>query len=217
MELERLTQGLVASLEKANALNDDDTGAHIIRVCETGEHVARALGLSSDFCDKIRRFASLHDIGKVGLPDRILKKEGPLTEAEREEMKLHTLYGYELLKTANADKVALNIAYTHHEWFDGTGYPRGLAKEQIPMEGRIVALVDVYDALRSARCYKPAFSEIKSLDLIRSGRGTHFDPRVVDTFLGELSTIQEIRSKTPDQAVEEHPLLKNHSKTNLLP
>ena len=200
IELEKLTQGLVASLEKANALNDDDTGAHIIRVCETGEHVARAMGLSADFCGRIRRYASLHDIGKVGLPDRILKKEGPLTEAEREEMKLHTIYGYELLKTANADQVALNIAYAHHERFDGTGYPRGLAKEQIPLEARIVALVDVYDALRSARCYKPAFSELKALDLLRQGRGNHFDPKIFDVFMGELATIREIRDKTPDQS-----------------
>jgi putative two-component system response regulator len=199
IELEKLTQGLVASLERANALNDDDTGSHIIRVCHTGEHIARALGLSTDFCGRIRRYASLHDIGKVGLPDRILKKEGPLTDAEREEMKLHTVYGYELLKTANAEQVALNIAYAHHERFDGTGYPRGLSKEQIPIEARIVALVDVYDALRSARCYKPAFSELKSLDILRQGRGTHFDPKVLDAFLGELATIREIRDQTPDQ------------------
>lgn len=198
MELEELTQGLVASLEQANTFNDDDTGAHIVRVCQTAEHLAQSLNLSTEFCGKIRRFASLHDIGKVGLPDRILKKEGPLTEEEREEMKLHTLYGYELLKTAKADPVAQNIAYTHHERFDGTGYPRGLAKEEIPIEGRIVALVDVFDALRSARCYKPEFSELKALDLIEAASGTHFDPRIVEVFIRELPGIREIRNRTPD-------------------
>ena len=198
MELERLTQGLVASLEKANALNDDDTGAHIIRVCEMAEHLARSLDLSPEFCGKVRRFASLHDIGKVGLPDRILKKAGPLNEEEREEMKLHTLYGYELLRTANADEVALNIAYTHHEKWDGSGYPRNLSGENIPIEGRIVALVDVFDALRSARCYKPEFSELRSLEIIREGRGTHFDPKLLDVFVEQMPAIREIRDRTPD-------------------
>jgi len=194
-ELEQLTLGLVAALEKANALNDVDTGAHIKRVCAVSELLAHTIGLQPQTAEKIRRFASLHDIGKVGVPDSILKKQGKLTAEEWEEMKRHTIYGYELLQTANADPIAQNIAYCHHERFDGSGYPQNLKGRKIPVEARIVALADVYDALLTKRCYKEAFPEKVAIDIIMRDSGKHFDPDLVQAFRMRVEDIREIRKR----------------------
>jgi putative two-component system response regulator len=194
-ELENLTVGIVAALEKANALKDGDTGLHIQRVCHYAHVLATRLGLPPEFASRIRRFASLHDVGKVGIPDVILKKQGKLTPEEYGVMKQHTRYGWELLGLARASDMARNIALSHHERFDGTGYPHGLVGQAIPLEARIVALADVYDALTSRRCYKDAYSSKTAEGVIRSESGRHFDPDVVDAFFAGIQQILEVRGR----------------------
>jgi putative two-component system response regulator len=178
-ELEDLTLGIVAALEKANEMSDLDTGLHIARVSRYSELLARAINLLPELITKITRFASLHDVGKVGIPDEVLKKPGTLTAAEFDEMKKHTVYGYEILKLAKGDLVAQNIAWCHHEKWNGRGYPRGLVGDQIPLEARVVALADVFDALTTRRVYKNAYSLERSREIIETEAGIHFDPTLV--------------------------------------
>lgn len=194
-ELERLTVGLVGALEQANLLNDEDTGNHIRRVCHFSAMLAEGAGLPPLMSDKIFRYASLHDVGKVGIPDSILKKRGKLTRDEFEVMKRHTVIGYELLAASGVDDVAKNIAIGHHERWDGTGYPRRLAGAQIPVEARIVALADVYDALTSERCYKRAFPRERAVAILRDEAGTHFDPELVRLFLARMPEVIEIQDR----------------------
>ncbi|MBI3892302.1 MAG: response regulator [Candidatus Wallbacteria bacterium] len=197
-ELEELTLGLVAALERANSLNDTDTGNHIRRVCTYSYILSKGFGMDEEFSRRLERYASLHDVGKVAVPDTILKKPGKLTEAEIEEMKKHTVLGWELLTAAKADQVACNVALFHHEKFDGSGYPKGLAAEEIPVEARIVALADVYDALTTKRCYKEAFSEEQADEIIRRDSGRHFDPGLVEVFFRLRDNFKKVRSVYPD-------------------
>ena len=194
-ELEELTLGIVAAFERANTYNDLDTGKHIRRVIEYSAALATAMGLPDEFVRKIRRYAGLHDVGKVVVPDRILKKQSALTPEEFEEMKRHTLYGYELLKLVNADPVAQNIALSHHERWDGKGYPKGLKGEEIPLEARIVALADVYDALTTERVYKSPIDLETSAQLIILDSGKRFDPKVVEAFVRIRPQFEEIWKK----------------------
>ncbi|HIA02195.1 MAG TPA: response regulator [Myxococcales bacterium] len=198
-ELEDLTFGLVAALEQANKLNDADTGNHIKRVCLYSELLGQGVGLNLDLCNRIGRFASLHDVGKVGIPDSILKKPGKLTPEEWDEMKKHTVYGYDLLKEARADQIAQNIALCHHEKFDGNGYPYGLKGESIPIEARIVALADVFDALTNKRCYKEAFSNETAKEIILESSGSHFDPNVVRVMFDRMDDVEEIQRTHQNQ------------------
>lgn len=197
-ELDELTFGLVAALEKASSLNDADTGGHIKRVCAYSFLLGKTIGLADSVVAKIRRYASLHDVGKVGLPDRILKKEGPLTSEEREQMKQHTILGYELLVAAKADPIARNIALAHHEKFDGSGYPRGQRGDEIPIEGRIVAMADVFDALSTRRCYKTAMSFPEASDLIALESGRHFDPNLVEAFKSQQAAFRTVYNRYRD-------------------
>lgn len=201
-ELEQLNLGLVTALEKANAMNDTDTGNHIRRVCAFSEVLARGAGLPEEVCQRIGRYASLHDVGKVGIPDRVLKKPGKLTPEEFEEMKRHAVIGYEILKAANADVIAQNIAWCHHEKFDGSGYPQRLAGDDIPIEARIVALADVFDALTTKRCYKDAFTEEHSVGIIVRDSGTHFDPRLVEIMLAHMDAFRDVQTRFADPAPE---------------
>jgi putative two-component system response regulator len=198
-ELEQLTLGLVAALERANSLNDSDTGNHIRRVSEFAGLLARVNGCPEDFCDQVRRYAGLHDVGKVGIRDGILKKPGKLTPDEYEEMKTHTLIGGELLRDAGLPEVACNIALCHHERWDGRGYPCQLGGEAIPLEARIVSVVDVYDALRSKRCYKPSYSWDEAVEIMRGMAGEHLDAYLVDLFLGHHEQILEIAARFSDE------------------
>jgi HD-GYP domain-containing protein (c-di-GMP phosphodiesterase class II) len=135
----------------------------------------------------VRRGALLHDIGKMGIPDSILLKPGPLTEDEWNIMRLHPVYSYELLHPIDYLRSALDIPYCHHEKWDGTGYPRGLKAEEIPLAARIFAAVDVWDALRSDRPYRPAWPKEKTLEHIRQLAETHFDPKVIEVFINLLT------------------------------
>jgi PAS domain S-box-containing protein/putative nucleotidyltransferase with HDIG domain len=165
-------------------LRDEETEGHTQRVTELTLQLARAMGIENQDLVNIRRGALLHDIGKMGIPDRILLKPGPLTEEEWEIMRKHPTYAYKLLSPIAYLRPALEIPYCHHEKWDGTGYPRGLKGEEIPLAARIFAVVDVWDALRSDRPYRKAWSEEQTLEFIEEQAGKHFDPEVVRVFLG---------------------------------
>ncbi len=168
---------------KALELRDQDTEGHTLRVTDLTLKIARAMGLSEGYLIQVKRGALLHDIGKMGVPDAILKKKGKLTDEEQKIMQLHPLYAYNMLKGIEYLEPALEIPFCHHEWWDGSGYPRGLKGEEIPLVARIFAVADVWDALRSERSYRKAISEQEAMESIRSESGTHFDPQVLQVFM----------------------------------
>jgi len=164
-------------------VRDNETGEHLHRMSEYSALLATKMGLSKRFVEDIHRSAPFHDIGKVGVPDSILLAPRKLTDEEFDVIKTHPCIGYDILKNAETLQFAADIAYYHHEKFNGTGYPQGLAGDAIPLCGRIIALADVYDALRTKRPYKEPWSHEKVVDLVLSERGKHFDPRIVDIFM----------------------------------
>src|SRR2546422_5134455 len=169
---------------KALDMRDKETEGHTQRVTDLTVRLARAMGLREEEMAHLRRGALLHDIGNMGIPDSILLKPGPLTDDEWVIMKKHPVYAFELLSPITYLRPALEIPYSHHEKWDGTGHPRGLRGEQIPKAARIVAVADVWDALRSDRPYRPAWPQERALNHIREQAGKHFDPLVVQVFLG---------------------------------
>jgi putative nucleotidyltransferase with HDIG domain len=164
-------------------LRDRETEGHTQRVTDTTVKLARLIGMSEADLVQVRWGALLHDIGKMGVPDGILHKPGPLTDEEWLVMKKHPDHAYEMLSPIRYLRMALDIPYCHHEKWDGSGYPRGLKGAQIPLVARIFAVVDVWDALRSDRPYRQAWAEEKVREYIRGSVGTHFDPQVVDVFM----------------------------------
>jgi putative two-component system response regulator len=187
-ELEDTAWEVLERLARAAELRDDDTGTHTRRVGELSARVAAAMGLPSAQVEMIRRTAPLHDVGKIGIPDGVLLKPGRLSEGERALMQRHTLIGAQILSSGRSEMVRMaeSIALSHHERWDGAGYPHGTAGEDIPLAARIVALADVFDALVSDRPYRPAWPRERVLAEIAAGRGAHFDPRVVDAFMEEV-------------------------------
>jgi len=175
----------VYRLSRAAEYKDEDTGAHVERMSHYSSAIARGMGLDEEFIEKILWAAPMHDIGKIGIPDRVLQKPGKLDADEWTIMKTHTEIGGEILKDASADFIILaaDIAISHHEKWDGSGYPGGLKGGDIPLAGRIVALADVFDALTSERPYKTAFPLEKAMGIIKEGQGSHFDSDVVDAFM----------------------------------
>jgi HD-GYP domain-containing protein (c-di-GMP phosphodiesterase class II) len=176
---------IIQRLGRAVESRDEETGDHIGRIAELAHRLALAAGLSEDEAELLRRASAMHDVGKIAIPDHILRKPDPLDAEERAEMQRHTEVGGDLLAGSRSPVVQLGeiIARTHHERWDGTGYPNGLAGEEIPLSGRICAVCDVYDALTSARPYKPAWPVGAAREELRSLRGHHLDPRLVDLFL----------------------------------
>jgi len=167
---------------------DASTAAHITGMSEHCYAIARELGLEVEYCELLRAASPMHDVGKVGVPDHILLKPGPLTDDERGEMERHAEIGYRILAGSSAEllRLAASIAWTHHERLDGGGYPRGLSGDAIPQEGRIAAVADVFDALTRDRVYRRRFSRDQALDVLESGRGTHFDPEMLDALAATL-------------------------------
>jgi len=210
MELREAYLDTIHRLVLAAEFKDEDTGDHIIRISRYSVLIAKKLGLPEERIENIRYASPMHDIGKIGIPDSILLKKGRLTEQEFEIMKNHTKIGARILAGAKAPvlRLAQEIALTHHEKWDGTGYPAGLYKEKIPISGRIVGLADAFDALTSRRPYKNPYPMDIALKIIRKDRGTHFDPTVVDAFLDcidEVKAIKKIFSgprDTPTEAFE---------------
>lgn len=198
LELELAREETIHRLARAIAFRDTPTGGHVERMAALCGLLAEALGADATRVALIRTASLLHDIGKLGVPDRILLKPGPLTDDERREMQGHTEIGHRLLSGSESELVdiASTIALTHHERYDGAGYPRGLEGPEIPLEGRIAAVCDVFDALTSPRPYRAEpFSVDDALDVLRSERGEAFDPDVVDAFFGALDDVDWIQSR----------------------
>ncbi len=188
-ELEIAQAETVRRLSMAVEFRDEDTGAHIERIGRFSTLLAEQAGLEGELCELMSYAAPLHDVGKVAIPDAILLKPGSLTPEERAIVETHAEEGYRLLRGSSSSilDMAATIALSHHEKWDGSGYPRGLAGEEIPIEGRIVAVADVFDALTTDRVYRPAFSVERAVEMMREQRGRHFDPVLLDIFLDVLS------------------------------
>jgi putative two-component system response regulator len=196
---------IIFRLLSATGYRDDETGEHMKRVGLFAAEIARALGWDSRAAENMSLAAPMHDIGKIGIPDRVLRKPGKLDAREFEAIKTHPRIGAGILAGSDVPllRLAEEIALSHHERWDGSGYPRALSGAAIPESGRIVALVDVYDALTHDRVYRPAFSEEESIAMMAEGRGRHFDPRVFDCFMDLLPEMRRIREELPDK---DHPL-----------
>lgn len=187
-------------LAAAAECRDQYTGSHIMRVSRYAEAIAKKMDMDGGFVKSLLYAASMHDIGKIGIPDKILMKPGKLNDKEWETMQQHTVIGAKILNGSKQDymKLGEEIALTHHEKWNGGGYPQGLAGERIPISGRIVAVADVFDALISERPYKPSLSLRESFTIIKNERGTHFDPDVVDAFIGIKPEILSIVDQYKD-------------------
>ena len=192
-KIENTAHSLVMALESANSFNDNDTGVHIKRVSAYSAQLAIDFGCDSEFVKRVQLYSPLHDVGKVGIADSILKKPGKLTSEEFTKMQEHVVIGSKMLDNSEIDRMAFNIAAYHHEKFAGTGYQKGLKRESIPLEARIVALTDVYDALGSNRPYKAAFPQDKIESIILENKGTHFDPELVDVLLKNIVKYTKIK------------------------
>ena len=201
--LEHAAEETIRRLAIAAEFRDDETARHIQRMSLYCALLARLSGLDPERCELIRIASPMHDIGKIGTPDHILLKPGKFTPEEFKVMTRHTDIGHRILFGSEAEllKLAATIALTHHESFDGTGYPRGLVGDAIPLEGRIAAIADAFDALTSKRVYKPAFPVEQAVDLMRSHRGKQFDPPLLDIFLGSISQVVAIRNQHADGPV----------------
>jgi putative two-component system response regulator len=196
-------------LGKAAEFRDQETGMHTRRISELSKHLALVAGLSVDECETVRIASPLHDVGKIGIPDTILLKPGKLEPAEFEIMKLHTVIGGKILADAGLYQsidAGGTIARQHHEKWDGSGYPAGLKGEEINVFARIVSIVDVFDALTSERPYKKAFSLEKTTEIMLDGKGTFFEPRLLDLFFEHFDQFISIKNALIDSAEEESPL-----------
>jgi len=226
-QLSRSRLEVVHCLARAAEFRDDDTGQHVVRVGHFAKLIAHHAGLPRPFVDMIGFAAQLHDVGKIGIPDSILLKPGPLTDEEFDFMRGHCDMGNRVLSASRvSDRVlfgtgeiesedtsspedswvspvsgmAATIAMTHHEKWDGSGYPNGLSGEDIPLEGRITAIADVFDALSSKRPYKDAYPIDRCFEILREGRGAHFDPQLLDVFLACRSEIEQIQLENREDA-----------------
>lgn len=218
-QLEQAYREIGLVLARAAEYRDNDTGLHVVRVGRYARLIGEELGIVGDAADLLERAAQLHDVGKIGIPDAILLKPGRLTDDEFELMKRHCTFGDRILQpytddeqTANGDwregaggggatpllVLAHRIAMSHHEHWDGTGYPTGLRGENIPLEGRITAVADVFDALSSKRCYKDSFPIDECFETMTEKRGNHFDPQVLDAFLSRRDDVVDVLMRFAD-------------------
>ena len=212
-EMKTLQRETIQRLSLAAEFRDDDTPRHVQRVSRYCSLIAERSGETSERCELIGIAGAMHDVGKIGIPDVILMKPGPLTDEEWDTMKRHCEIGHRLLSGTNSEvlNTAATVALTHHERIDGSGYPQGLRGEEIPIEGRITAIADVFDALTSHRVYSRAVSANTAMTMMKAGRGTHFDPMLLDVFLGEMGIVLGIKERFADPempgplAVEEDP------------
>lgn len=196
-EVSRAHHDVLFRLAMAAELKDDDTGVHIIRIGFLSEALALLLGQTKAAARMLRKAAPMHDIGKIGIPDSVLKKPGAFTADERLTMNQHTVMGAELLGRSRISlfQLAAELALSHHERWDGGGYPSQLSGDAIPLSGRIVAVVDFFDALTMDRCYRPAFFDATALGMLSEQRGLAFDPHIVDVFLANADAIIAVRDR----------------------
>jgi putative nucleotidyltransferase with HDIG domain len=183
LELNQAYESTIEGWSKAMDLRDHETEGHTLRVTQMTLKLAEAMGMTGDELIHIRRGALLHDIGKMGVPDRILLKPDRLKDDELVLMRCHPQYAYDMLSPVAYLRPALNIPYCHHEWWNGSGYPQGLKGEEIPLEARLFAIVDVWDALTSDRPYRPAWTTQETITYIKGLSGKQFEPRIVDKFM----------------------------------
>lgn len=204
-ELNATRLQIIQRLGRAAEYKDNETGLHVIRMSHYARVLGLATGMDEEDAEQLLNAAPMHDVGKIGIPDDILLKPGKLTEQEWDVMRRHPYIGYKIIgeQASPLLSLAAEIAYTHHEKWDGSGYPRRLQGEEIPLAGRIVALADVFDALTTARPYKAAWSVEQAVELIRSEAGRHFDPNLVPLFLDRLPQLLEIRERWLEQPA--HP------------
>jgi response regulator RpfG family c-di-GMP phosphodiesterase len=199
-EIEETQKEIIFRMGEIGESRSKETGNHVKRVAEYSYIIALGLGMSEEEAELLRIASPMHDIGKVAIPDEVLKKPGKLTAEEYEIIKSHTVIGYNLLKNSRRRilRTAAIVAAQHHEKWNGSGYPNGLAGEDIHLYGRITAIADVFDALASDRVYKKAWELDRILNLFKEERGQHFDPKVVDTFMEQLPKILQIRDQYCD-------------------
>lgn len=199
-ELRKTRLQIIRTLGRAAEYRDNETGMHVIRMSYFAQHLALAAGFDAAWAEDLLNAAPMHDAGKIGIPDHILLKAGPLDEAEWSIMRRHPEIGAQIIGEHDSGvlQMARTIALSHHEKWDGSGYPHGLAGEAIPMEGRIVALTDVFDALTSVRPYKKAWPVEEALAHIASQAGQHFDPRLAPLFLAIEPQLRAIREQWAD-------------------
>lgn len=195
-ELNNMHLELINRLLLIVEFRDDNTGKHIMRIGAYVSELCRVMGLSNDYCSKLFHASMMHDVGKIAIPDEVLLKPGKLTPDEFDRMKQHTIKGYEMLKGSNSEVINLaeQIALTHHERWDGTGYPNGLRGEDIPLCGRITALIDVFDALLTKRPYKEPWALDDVLKYISAAGGGQFDPNIVAVFMAHLQNFIAIKN-----------------------
>jgi len=198
----------IRRLVLAAELKDPDTARHILRISRYSVVLAKALHMSPGETEVLGHAVTMHDVGKIGIPDAILFKRGALDVEEKKVMESHTLIGSRILADSPSELMQQGqvVALSHHERWDGTGYPRRLSGEQIPLAGRICAVVDVFDAMTTNRPYRPAFSPEEALDTMRRGRAAHFDPRLLDLFMDRLDEVHEVRGRLQEEAAAERRL-----------
>jgi putative two-component system response regulator len=201
-ELKASRLAIVQRLGLAAEYKDNETGLHVIRMSHFSQILGLAAGMSEQEADDLLHAAPMHDVGKIGIPDRILQKAGPLDADEWKVMQSHAAIGAEIIGEHGDGMLALarEIALTHHEKYDGSGYPAGLAGDAIPLTGRIVAIADVFDALTSVRPYKRAWTEAEAIDHMVQQKGKHFDPALIDLFVAQLPAIRSVRERWAEAA-----------------
>ena len=207
-ELINTRYNIIQKLGRAAEFKDNETGNHVKRMSKYAYILALACGMEHEAADLLMNAAPMHDIGKIGVPDHILKKAGKLNEEEWLIMKEHAAFGAEILAEDNPSlliDMAKNVALTHHEKWDGSGYPKGLQAEEIPLEGRIIAIADVFDALTSKRPYKPAWTVERAIELIKNESGKHFDPQLVNYFIDNLDEILAVKAKFSEELAKSSP------------
>jgi two-component system response regulator RpfG len=187
-------------LARAGEFRDSETGNHVIRMARYSGLIAKAIGMDTDYVETIERAAPLHDIGKIGIPDHVLRKSGPLNEEERNLMRGHPQMGHEILKDSPSKYLRMGalIALGHHEKVDGSGYPGGLVRDQIPLPARIVAVADVFDALTTVRPYKSAWTSDQAFDHLATNAGGHFDSQLVEAFRSIAADVLRVQSELRD-------------------
>ncbi len=200
-ELKSREQETILRLAKAGEYRDEDTGKHIERMAQYSRLIAQELELPEEKCSIIQHAAPMHDIGKIGIPDHVLLKRGKLSPSEWQAMKTHTQIGYNILRDSPSEYLQAGaiIALNHHEQYNGRGYPANLVGTDIPIEARLVAVSDVFDALMSERPYKSAWTLDQSLDHLKKERGKHFDPDCIDAFFNQLPNIIAIQTNIQDR------------------
>ncbi len=208
-ELRRLREETIRRLSWAAEFRNQETGEHIVRMSLYCALLARLAGLDAERAELIRIASPMHDVGKIGIPDRILLKPGRLTDEERRVMEAHTEMGHRILAGSDVEllDLAAEMALTHHERMDGTGYPSRLAADAIPIEGRICAVADVFDALTSDRVYRKAFQPDEARSVMLEGRGTQFDAELLDLFFGHFDDVLAIRRAAADGRVDQSLVL----------